>query len=75
MNAKIRELTKSHIQIFNFFFYRWHMEVTRLGVESELHFLQAYATAMATLDSNRICGLHHRLRQHLILTPLNEARD
>ena len=33
------------------------MEVTRLGVESELQ-LEAYATAMETQDLSHICELH-----------------
>ena len=36
----------------------WHMEVSRLGVESEPQ-LQAYTAAMATLDPGRIYDLHH----------------
>ena len=51
-----------------------HMEVARLGVESELELL-AYATAIATRDPSCICDLHHSSRQHWILSPLSEARD
>ena len=36
----------------------WHMEVSRLGVESELQ-LPGYATVTATLDPSRVCDLHH----------------
>ena len=36
----------------------WHMEVPKLGVESELH-LPAYATATATPDLNCVCDLPH----------------
>ena len=36
----------------------WHTEVSRLGVESELH-LQAYTTVTARPDSSRIRDLHH----------------
>ena len=39
-----------------------HMEVPRLGVESELQ-PPAYARAIATLDLSRICNLHHSSRQ------------
>ena len=39
----------------------WHMEVPRLGVETELQ-LPAYATATATLDLSLICDLHHSSR-------------
>ena len=51
-----------------------HMEVPRLGVESELQLL-AYATATATQDPSYICDLHHILRQCQIPYPLSEARD
>ena len=54
--------------VFFFFFLRlhlWHMEVPRLGVESEL---QAYAKAtVATPDLSHICDSHHSLQQHQIL--------
>ena len=49
-----------------------HMEVPRLGVESELHLL-VYATA--TPDLSCICDLHQRLKQCHILNPLSKARD
>ena len=53
-----------------------HMEVPRLGVESELEPL-AYTTAMATStpDLSRVFDLHHSSRQHRILNLLSEARD
>ena len=51
-----------------------HMEVPRLGVESELQLL-AYATATATPDPSRICDPHHSSWQRRILNPLNEVRD
>ena len=51
-----------------------HMEVPRLGVESELH-LPAYSTAIATRDPSRVCDLHHSSQQHQIPNPLIEARD
>ena len=43
-----------------------HMEVPRLGVESELHLL-AYATATAIHDPRYVCDLHHSSQQHQIL--------
>ena len=52
----------------------WHMQVPRLGVESELQLL-AYATATATWDPSRICNLQHSSGQCQILNPLNEARN
>lgn len=51
-----------------------HMEVPRLGVQSELQPL-AYATATATPDPSHICDPHHRSQQHQILNPLSKARD
>ena len=52
----------------------WHMEVPRLGVESELQPL-AYTTATAMPDLSLICDLHHNSQQLWILYPLSEARD
>jgi len=52
----------------------WHIEVPRLGVQSELQLL-AYTTATATQDLSHICDLHHSSWQRLILNPLSEARD
>ena len=52
----------------------WHMEVPRLGVESELQLL-AYTTATATGDLNCVCNLYHGSQQCWILNPLIEARD
>ena len=51
-----------------------HMEVSRLGVKSELQLL-AYTTATATPDLSRVCDLHHSSRQCRIINPLNKARD
>ena len=50
------------------------MEVSRLGVESQLQML-AYATATARPDLSCLCDLHHSLRQCWILKPLSKARD
>ena len=63
--------------LFFFFFallgpHPWHMEVPRLGVESELQLL-AYATATATPSC--VCDLQHSSRQHQIPDPLGKARD
>ena len=60
-----------------FFFLRLHsqyIEVSRLGVESELK-SPAHATALARPDPSRICSLHHSSWQLRILNPLMEARD
>ena len=54
--------------------YLQHMEVSRLGIESELQLL-AYATATATEDPSHVCNLHHSSQQHWILSPLSKARD
>ena len=51
-----------------------HMEVSRLGVQSELQ-PPAYTTATARRDLSRICDLHHSLGQCQIPNPLREARD
>ena len=66
--------TKFHVIIFVpklFFFFLgflgphpWHMEVLRLGVESEL-WLPAYTTATAMQDPSWVCDLHHSSRQEL----------
>ena len=54
----------------------WHVEVLRLGVESELQ-LPAYVTASATatLDPSRVCDPHHNSQQRQILNLLSEAGD
>ena len=54
--------------------YLRHVEVPRLGVESELQ-LPVYTTATATQDPSRVFDLHHSSRQYQILNPLSEARD
>ena len=51
----------------------WHMEVPRLGFESELQ-LMAYATVTATWDPSHVCDLHHSSQQCQILNPLSEAK-
>ena len=51
-----------------------HMEVPRLGVESELQ-PPAYARATATRDPSRFCNLHHSSWQCQSLNPLSKARD
>ena len=63
---------------FFFFFFLQvhlqHMEVSRLGVESEQQ-LPGYPTATATLNLSCIHSLYHSLQQCGILNPLSEARD
>ena len=54
----------------------WHMQVPRLGIESELQLpATATATATATWDLSCVCDLHHSSQQRLIPDPLSEARD
>ena len=70
------------VSVFPFFFlffcflgpHPWHMEVSRLWVESELQ-LPAYTTATATPGLSCDCGGHHSSWQCQILKPLSEARD
>ena len=49
-----------------------HMEVPRLGVQSELQPL-SYATFTAMPDLSHVCDLHHSSWQCQILNPLSEA--
>ena len=68
---------KKPVLFFVFVFlglYLQHMEVPRLGVELELHFL-AYATATAKQNLSYICDLYHSSWQCQFLNPLSEARD
>ena len=51
-----------------------HMEVPRLGVQSELQ-PPAYARATATLDLSCVCNLHHSSGQRGIVNPLSKGRD
>ena len=51
-----------------------HMEVPRLGVESELQLL-AYTTATAIPDPSGVCDLHYSSWQRRILNPLSKDRD
>ena len=51
-----------------------HMEVPRLGVQSELQLL-TYTTATATPDLSCICDLYHSSWQCRIPNPLSETRD
>ena len=49
-----------------------HMEIPRLGVESEVQ-LPACTTGTATPDPSSVCDLHHSSRQCQIPDPLSEA--
>ena len=61
---------------FSFFLglYQQHMEVPRLGLQSELQ-LPAYTTAKVMQDLSRVCKLHHNSQQYWITDPLSEASD
>ena len=63
-------------QTFFFFvgLYLQHMEVPRVGTESELQEL-AYATGTATQDPSCVFDLHHSSQQRRMLNPLSEARN
>ena len=70
------------LSFFFFFFsafcflgpYPRHMEVSRLGLESELQ-LPATATATAMQDLSHICSLYHSSQQCWIFNPPSKARD
>ena len=51
-----------------------HMEISRLGIKSDLQLL-AYPTATATQDLSHVCDLHSSSWQHQTLNPLSEAKD
>ena len=60
-----------------FYFLRlqvWHIEVPRLGVESELQ-PPAYNTATATPGLSYVWDLHHSSWHWQIINTLNETRD
>ena len=74
---KVLALLEICFFLFFFFFFRphpQHMEVPRLGGESELQ-LPAYTTSTAMSNLNHICVPHHSLQQWQILNPLSKARD
>ena len=50
------------------------MEVSRIGIKSELQLL-AYIIAIATPDLSLVFDLHHSSQQHQILNPPSEARN
>ena len=51
-----------------------HMEILRLGVQSEL-LLPVYTRATAMPELSHVCDLHHSPQQRQILNPLRKARD
>ena len=65
------------LSLFFFFFlepHLWHMDIPRLGVESEIE-LPAYATTTAMQDPSHVCDLHHISRQCRIPDSQSQARD
>ena len=71
---------KEVFYFFPFFFFLgpllWHMEVPRLGINSELQLLvYTTATAIAMPDLNCIFNLYHSSWQRWIPDPLSKARD
>ena len=80
-NILSKHLSSFRFSFFSFFFFLFflgphlqHMEVPRLGVESEL-LLLAYTTATAMRDLSCVCNLHHSSSQCQIFNPLRKARD
>ena len=76
LNPQTAFFQQIFIYLFNFIseLHPQHMEVPRLGVESELQ-LPAYPTATATRDLNGIFDLYHSSQQHQIPNPLSKAKD
>ena len=79
--ASKRVKGKTYSQTFSFFFFFvllglhwWHVEVPRVGAESELQ-LPAYTTTTAIPDLSCISDLHCNLWQRPIHYPLREARE
>ena len=78
-DSKENNVRVYHFIIFLFLFlflglHLWHMEVPRLGVQSELQ-LPAYTTATTMRDPSHICDLHHSSQPRWMPHPLSEARD
>ena len=72
----IKEVKDSSFSLFFFFLglHQQHMDIPRLGVESELQLL-ANTTTTAALDLSSICDLCYSFQQYWILNPLSKARD
>ena len=75
----LKRKREKHLHFFFFSFcflgpHLQHMEVPRLGVQSELQLL-AYTIAAATPDLSHVCNPHHGSRQRQIPNPLSESRD
>ena len=77
LKVSVYFLTSDLLRVFFFFFLRLHLqhlEVPRLGAESELQ-LPAYSTATAMPNPSCICDLHCGLQQCRILNPQNHNRN
>ena len=75
VSTKVERDFPSVIILFIYLFFKGkHMEVPRLGVQSEPQ-LPAYTTATATPDTSHIYNLHHSSWQLQILNSLSKARD
>ena len=77
--VSIEERGLRQIYLFYFIFaflgpYLQHMDIPRLGAESELQ-LPAYATATALPDPSHLCNPHCSLPQCWILNPLSQAKN
>ena len=51
----------------------WHMEIPRLGVQSEVQ-LPAYTTATAMRDASHVYNLYYSSQQRWILNPLSGSQ-
>ena len=74
IHSKCNSLHLMYVCIYLFSFlgqHLWHIDIPRLGVESELQPL-AYTTA--TQDPSHVYDLHHSSRQCWMPNPLSEAR-
>ena len=67
----LKVLEDSGLSFIFFLLQLWHMDVPRLGVESELQ-LGPMPTTMAALDPSCICNLCQSLQQCWILYPLSK---
>ena len=68
-----RSVSSFFLSAFFFSAVPLHMDIPRLGIESELQ-LPPYASTTATPDPCYICNLHHSAQQCQILNPLSRAR-
>ena len=77
LKEEIGVTVTGRLYYFFFFFlgpHLQHMEIPKLGVESELQVL-AYTTVTAMWDLRSICSLYHSSQQYWISNPLYKAWD